>query len=324
MGLLVLTPVTAQADALHDKLNQYQAKYNNLNQQLNVQKQQTETAAQKAQDLQNSIDGLNEDIQKYQADIAQQQSALKSLEEQRAMLKDQQEKDMAELAGFVRASYENNVSNYWAVLLNSKSWSELFDGIYELRYIASYYNDLQRKISDNEQTLAQQQTLVKQKTAELQTSLQKQLETQQQFFQQVNDQKSLVNQLSQQQHATQKNLESTKHDIAYVQEMIRQAQLVEELSRTKRINPGTGGISGPVTISATAKAVVNYALSFQGVPYVWGGNGPSGWDCSGFVKYVYNHFGVTLYRTSEMQFNEGAPVAISDLRPGDLVFFAQC
>jgi cell wall-associated NlpC family hydrolase len=67
--------------------------------------------------------------------------------------------------------------------------------------------------------------------------------------------------------------------------------------------------------------VVNYALSFLGVPYVWGGTSPEGFDCSGFVQYVYAHFGVNLPRVSQDQQNFGIPVPKGELQPGDLVFF---
>jgi cell wall-associated NlpC family hydrolase len=68
--------------------------------------------------------------------------------------------------------------------------------------------------------------------------------------------------------------------------------------------------------------VVKYAKHFLGVPYVWGGSSPhSGFDCSGFVRYVYAHFGVGLAHSSFAQFRSGVRVARGGLKPGDLVFF---
>lgn len=67
---------------------------------------------------------------------------------------------------------------------------------------------------------------------------------------------------------------------------------------------------------------VAYSKNFMGVPYSWGGNGPNKFDCSGFVKYVYAHFGYTLNRTATDQLAHGSKVAsMYDLQPGDLVFF---
>ena len=70
--------------------------------------------------------------------------------------------------------------------------------------------------------------------------------------------------------------------------------------------------------------MVNYGLQFVGHRYVWGGNDPhTGADCSGFVKYVYSHVaGITLPRTSREQARQGTPIKSSQMRPGDLIFYA--
>jgi cell wall-associated NlpC family hydrolase len=68
--------------------------------------------------------------------------------------------------------------------------------------------------------------------------------------------------------------------------------------------------------------VVSFARRFVGVRYSYGGSSPrSGFDCSGFVRYVYAHFGVSLPHSSYAQFGDGRRVARGRLRPGDLVFF---
>jgi len=68
--------------------------------------------------------------------------------------------------------------------------------------------------------------------------------------------------------------------------------------------------------------VVDYAKRFRGTRYTWGGTSPrSGFDCSGFVRYVFAHFGITLAHSSYAQFDDGRGVSRSSLRPGDLVFF---
>ena len=65
-----------------------------------------------------------------------------------------------------------------------------------------------------------------------------------------------------------------------------------------------------------------YARKFLGVPYVYGGASPrSGFDCSGFVAYVYRHFGVALPHYTFAQFERGRHVRRRALAPGDLVFF---
>jgi peptidoglycan DL-endopeptidase CwlO len=67
--------------------------------------------------------------------------------------------------------------------------------------------------------------------------------------------------------------------------------------------------------------VVGIAMQYLGVPYVWGGSSPRGFDCSGLVSYVFAQIGVSLPHSSYAQFGMGTAVSISQLQPGDLVFF---
>ena len=68
--------------------------------------------------------------------------------------------------------------------------------------------------------------------------------------------------------------------------------------------------------------VVGFAKHLLGTRYVWGGSSPrSGFDCSGFVRYVYGHFGISLAHSSYAQFDTGRRIARPSLKPGDLVFF---
>ena len=76
--------------------------------------------------------------------------------------------------------------------------------------------------------------------------------------------------------------------------------------------------------SATGQALANYALQFQGYPYVAGGNTPSGWDCSGFVQWVFAQFGVSLPHYSGAQMSVGTAVgSIAEAAPGDIIVNAQ-
>lgn len=72
--------------------------------------------------------------------------------------------------------------------------------------------------------------------------------------------------------------------------------------------------------SKTGQAVAEYAMQFGGYPYVYGGNQPSGWDCSGFVQYVFARFGVSLPHQSGSQMSVGSPVAsLAEAQPGDIL-----
>jgi cell wall-associated NlpC family hydrolase len=70
-----------------------------------------------------------------------------------------------------------------------------------------------------------------------------------------------------------------------------------------------------------AGKIIDYAYQFTGSPYQYGGNTPKGFDCSGFVQYVFKEFGYSLSRSTVDQSFEGKEVKRKDLKPGDLVFF---
>jgi len=74
-------------------------------------------------------------------------------------------------------------------------------------------------------------------------------------------------------------------------------------------------------IEQKSDAIIKYAKQFMGVPYVWGGMSPSGFDCSGFINYVFRGFGFSLTRTSYGLAELGTTVTLKNLQPGDLMFF---
>ena len=103
--------------------------------------------------------------------------------------------------------------------------------------------------------------------------------------------------------------------------------------------PVPGGVSGPPsatdeapagealppagtpTEGADPLALTGTALALRGAPYRNGGTTPEGFDCSGFVQYVFRQHGLVLPRETREQFRIGAGVSRTQLRPGDLVFF---
>ena len=76
-----------------------------------------------------------------------------------------------------------------------------------------------------------------------------------------------------------------------------------------------------VSISAKRQSVLNYAAQFLGVPYVYGGSTPSGFDCSGFTSYVFKNTVSSIPRVAQAQYDATTRVSRDDLLPGDLVFF---
>jgi peptidoglycan endopeptidase LytE len=80
------------------------------------------------------------------------------------------------------------------------------------------------------------------------------------------------------------------------------------------------GVNSPDnTTNGSASALINKARSYLGTPYVWGGETPQGFDCSGFTQYMYKTAGINLPRVSSQQGNFGKHIPLSQLKPGDLV-----
>ncbi|MEV7597553.1 C40 family peptidase [Kitasatospora sp. NPDC089797] len=82
--------------------------------------------------------------------------------------------------------------------------------------------------------------------------------------------------------------------------------------------PSSGGESS----TGSTESAIDYALAQLGKPYVWGGNGPSGYDCSGLVQQAYRRSGISLPRVADDQYAATTPISAGQLRRGDLVFWS--
>ena len=86
--------------------------------------------------------------------------------------------------------------------------------------------------------------------------------------------------------------------------------------------PPVAAYPGAMTAEAAPRTnIIETALSFRGVPYRYGGSDPHGFDCSGLVQYVFAQHGIALPREVRDQYEIGDEVRLTDVQPGDLIFF---
>lgn len=86
------------------------------------------------------------------------------------------------------------------------------------------------------------------------------------------------------------------------------------------VTPSPGALKGG-PVDNMADKIIATAKQYLGVPYLWGGTTPNGFDCSGYTQYVFRAHGITLPRSSSQQYTVGTYVSKGNLKPGDLVFF---
>lgn len=120
-------------------------------------------------------------------------------------------------------------------------------------------------------------------------------------------------------HDTKQDEGSKKNELT--EENVTQTEPVKETQEYQIPEDMEIGFDDEV-MSDKAKALIEEAEKYIGIPYLYGGTTPDGFDCSGYVKYVFEKFGITLKRVSRDQYAScGTEVKRKDLQPGDLVFF---
>ena len=122
--------------------------------------------------------------------------------------------------------------------------------------------------------------------------------------------------------------EEAEEAIAEQEELLDELTAEEQAAATENVSNDTGGggdggggssYTGPAT--GNAQVALDFAYAQIGKPYVWGGTGPGGYDCSGLTQAAWAQAGVNLPRTTYDQVNAGQRVSWENMQPGDLMFF---
>jgi peptidoglycan DL-endopeptidase CwlO len=216
------------------------------------------------------------------------------------------------LAQSLTSAYKSTDEDVVSFLLASHSFSELVDHVQVLQRANDANSNLIAQIVQTKQVIAVRTRQLSTETAQLAKDQQAQLAAKQRV------------------EAGLHSLQARKSQIsADIQHLIDQQQAREQAAATAAVAAASGGSSVgstggsiPVPPSSTLGGqAVAIAEQYLGVPYVWGGASPSGFDCSGLVMYVYGRLGVSLPHNAAAQYSMGTSVPRDALEPGDLVFF---
>ncbi len=194
------------------------------------------------------------------------------------------------------------------ILLGASSLDDLLDRVDTVNRLSSqdariigevrsFRAEIKKREAELEQARADQERVVSERAAQRE-SIERQLAERRQLLSSI---RSEIERLKREEAAQQQQLEAAARD------------------RIASSPPPAAGGGNP---SGGYPGVVGIAMQYLGVPYVWGGASPSGFDCSGFTMYVYAKIGVSLPHNAAMQYGYGSPVSRENLQPGDLVFFS--
>ena len=233
-------------------------------------------------------------------------------------------KARAQVSARLVALYTSDEPDTLSIIFGASSLGDLIERIDSANRIADedariaaevkqYRNEVQTRQQALVKAQADQEKVVAERAAQ-RASVQSQLAERQALYSSIKDQ---IAQLEAAERARQARLAAQARAAAKKQQS---APAPAPAPAPSSSSGGSSGSSAPPP--ATHSSVVSIALQYLGVPYVWGGASPSGFDCSGLTMYAYAKVGVYLPHNAAMQYGMGTPVSRSQLAPGDLVFFS--
>jgi peptidoglycan hydrolase CwlO-like protein len=310
IGLATTISMPILADPLSDKLKSQKS-------QLAEQKAAYKQAMDKVEDIDSKIekfDALIEtafaEIDKTKVKIGVTEQEIENTKKNIQVAEDNIKEEEALFNARMRTMYMNGMDGYLEVILNSEGFQDLISRVDNIKKIVEYDNKLIGELTDKKVEIEDQKTALETEKAKLVVLITDNENKIDKLKGMKAEQSALIAEAEKQARVYSSKMSDAQ---TIVNATMRQIQQIRD--NAPKYTPSRG------SSSLSSDAVVAYASNFLGTPYVWGANGPNSFDCSGFTKYVYAHFGISLTRTTYTQINEGSSVSRDNLEPGDLVFF---
>jgi peptidoglycan hydrolase CwlO-like protein len=288
-GSAISTPVDSQTEAFRNELSAKQGQLNALKSEIASMDAEAEIASQKYDQALDYLEQLTSRVQAAQSELTSAQAAY-----------DVQSEILGERATSI---YKEGTLSSVEILLNSKSFGDFIARVKFLNTVGIADARSADSLRAQKDQLDDQLVILK--------------NSQQQAESMEFELKARKIEMELRVKEREQKLANTQKDLLAMLDSEAARRQAQESELLQQVLAG----ANKAGIVVEPGSPVETTLAYHGVPYVWGGATPSGFDCSGLMMYVFDQHGVSLPHYSGSQFQMGTPIALADIQPNDVVFF---
>ena len=341
-GATSLSQARSQKNQAQNKLDSVNSQIADIESQQSSLQSEIDKVDSDLVDVLVSLDLISDQIDQKKVELAQAESDLAAAKEKEAEQYDA-------MKNRIRYMYENGDSSFLDAFVGAQSFADVLNKVENFSKVYDYERNLLGEYQNTKTEVANLVTQVEEEKKDLEEN-QATYQEQQKNLEEMKAQKSsqmsdFENQLAQAQSLAAQYKQTVAEQNAIIAQKLAEAQTVKtstagvsnvannnssssSKSESKKSSDSDSESSSSDSSSSSSgsgsgSAVASYGCQFVGNPYVWGGESlTNGADCSGFVKSVYGHFGVSLPHSSGALTGVGRAVSTSDMQPGDIVCYS--